>query len=216
MGMNSFAPFSKNPNCFIVQNIATSKKTIRIFDYPIVWNTSRDLLRIPGVDEADIRGSLLKGEINHKIKAQEIVVICSDIDLLQFNLAQKAFLLSAGIIHGLNADDAGGGVTEAEHETLRQLIHFIDNGPGDGFASGAIRITNPSGSPFPNDIVWYLDNTLTKKLVEKIIVYNSNQVPVTITWNMYDFDGTTILHTVVDTFAYVNNVFESSRTRTIS
>jgi hypothetical protein len=32
---------------------------------------------------------------------------------------------------------------------------------------------------------------------------------------MYDFDGVTIVHTVIDNFTYVNNVFEATRTRTI-
>ena len=64
MGMNSFAPWSKNPLCFIVQNIGTKpKKTIRIFNYPIRYGHVRDLLRIPGVSEESIRASLLKGEI---------------------------------------------------------------------------------------------------------------------------------------------------------
>lgn len=62
---------------------------------------TRDLLAIPGVSEADIRASLLKGEIRHKILAEDITVICSDIDLLQFNDDQKLFLQQAGIIKGL-------------------------------------------------------------------------------------------------------------------
>jgi hypothetical protein len=210
--MDIFAPYLKINGCFIVLNIAP--KTIKIFQYPINYLGTRDLLQIPGVAEDDIRASLLKGELNHKIRAGEIIVTCSDIDLLQFNNDQKTFLMGAGIVKGL--DVSGSGITAAEHETLRQLIHFIDSGgPADGFASGAIRITNPAG-PFPTDIVWYLDNTLTTKLVEKFIVYDVNSVPSTITWNMYDFDGVTIIHTVVDSFTYVNNVFESSRVRTIS
>lgn len=99
--MDVFAPYSKNPQCFIVHNIATCKKTIKIFQYPILYNTSRDLLRIPGVSESSIRGSLLKGEIKHKILAGEIYVLCSDIDLLQFNLEQKQFLINAGITNGI-------------------------------------------------------------------------------------------------------------------
>ena len=58
---------------------------------------TRDLMKIPGVAEDDIRVSLLKGELNHKIQQGEITVICSDIDLLQFNLQQAQFLEAAGI-----------------------------------------------------------------------------------------------------------------------
>ncbi len=102
MGMDDFAPFQKKNGCFIVRNVTPDrKKTIKIFNYPILFNTTRDLLQIPGVAEADLRASLLKGELRHKILAQDIVVECSDIDLLQFNDDQKAFLRDAGIINGL-------------------------------------------------------------------------------------------------------------------
>jgi hypothetical protein len=215
MGDNSFAPWSQNPQCFTVLNVAASKKVIKIFNYPILYGETRDLLAIPGVAEADIRASLLKGELNHKIRAGEAIVVCSDIDLLQFNLVQKSFLQGAGVVHGLDVADAGA-LTATEHETLRQLIHFIDQGPGDGFASGAFKTITPIGAAFPTTITWWIDNTQTKKLVEKIITYNANQVPTTIVWHMYDIDGTTIIHTVIDSFAYTNNVFEISRTRTIT
>lgn len=215
MGNDSFAPWSTNPNCFIVMNVAPVNKTIFIFQYPINHGASRDLLRIPGVAESDIRASLLKGELNHKIRASEIVITCSDIDLTQYNSTTLAFLQAAGVVNGLGPG-GGGGITPFEHETLRQLIHFVDNGPGDGFASGAVRITNPPGDPFPTSITWYLDATQTTKLVEKLIVYNSSQSPTTITWHMYDFDGVTIVHTVVDSFTYINGVFETKRVRAIS
>jgi hypothetical protein len=59
------------------------------------------LLAIPGIAEQDIRASLLKGELQHKILARDIVITCSDIDLLQFNEDQKQFLINSGIIDGL-------------------------------------------------------------------------------------------------------------------
>lgn len=109
MGMNTFAPYLKRNGCFIVQNISsnnnvhgpTRKKIVNIFNYPILPDQTRDLLAIPGVSESDIRASLLKGEIRHKILSKDITVICSDIDLLQFNDDQKLFLQQAGIINGL-------------------------------------------------------------------------------------------------------------------
>ena len=103
MGMDSFAPFSKNPLCFIVTNITPSKKTINIFKYPIGWGKQRDLIKIPGVSESSIRASLLKGELQHKILAGDIYVNCSDIDLIQFNNQQKQFLINAGIINGIDS-----------------------------------------------------------------------------------------------------------------
>lgn len=96
--------------CFIVENIITnSNKTIRIFDYPIPVGTTRDLLRIPGVSDSSIRASLLKGELRNKLLAGEIRVVCSDIDLIQFNDTQKTFLANAGITVGLEAGTGTGG-----------------------------------------------------------------------------------------------------------
>lgn len=214
--MDIFAYGPKINGCFIVQNIGnTPQKTIRIFNYPINYGGARDLLAIPGIGEGSIRSSLLKGELNFKIRAHEIVVLCSDVDLLQFNPDQKAFLQAAGITNGLDVSGAGG-ITEADHEVLRQIIHFVDDGPGGGFMSGAVKQTNPAGSPFPTQIVWFLDGTLTTKLVEKLITYNTNSLPITITWNVYKPDGVTIAESITDTITYTNNVFESSRVRTIS
>lgn len=214
MGMDDFAPFLKINGCFIVLNVSPQVKTISIFKYPINYQCTRDILQIPGVSEADIRASLLKGELQHKIRAKDIIVVCSDIDLLQFNMDQRAFLMGAGITNGLDASGTGGGISANEHATLRQLIHFIDEGPGDGFASGAYKIV--TGQPFPTAIVWYTSLAMTDKLVEKLITYNANKTPSVITWHMYATDGVTIIHTVTDTITYVNNAFEANRTRTIS
>lgn len=230
MGMDSFAPGRNECGKFIVRNTSPQRKTIFFFaGWPINLGCTRDLLQIPGVSEGDIYSSIMKGEIRNKLKNGDIQLVFSNIDLLQFNDCGIQYLegygFTTGVQVGYNQLDgyvqnlisggASGGLTATEHETLRQLIHFVDNGPGDGFASGAIRITSPSGSPFPTEICWFLDGTLTTKLVDKLIVYNSYKVPTTITWNMYDMDGVTIVHTVIDTFTYVNNVFESSRTRSI-
>lgn len=109
-GMDEFAPYLKKHGCFTVLNISHikgpygqkgEKKIIKIFNYPILPGETRDLLQIPGVAEADIRASLLKGELRHKILAEDIQVVCSDIDLLQFNSDQKQFLQNAGIMKGL-------------------------------------------------------------------------------------------------------------------
>jgi hypothetical protein len=109
----------------------------------------------------------------------------------------------------------GQFLTPYEHQTLRQLIHFIDEGPGDGFISGAYKVTLPSPSVFPTSIIWYEDNTMTKIIVSKTIIW-SGVVPITITWQVYNVDGVTVAHTVSDSITYTSNIFESTRTRTIS
>lgn len=126
MGNNSFGPFSSNPNCFIVRNVAPVKKTIMIFNYPINHGETRDLIKIPGVAESDIRSSLLKGELNHKIRAEEIVVLCSDIDLLQFNLDQKLLLQSAGIVNGLDITSENLAVIRRDDITLIGIVDGVN------------------------------------------------------------------------------------------
>lgn len=122
--MDEFAPYLKINGCFVVQNTSPQVKTIKIFNYPIPFNRTRDLLQIPGVAEADIRASLLKGELQHKIRSRDIVVVCSDIDLLQFNQGQKQFLQAAGIVNGLQVSSTNLDVLKKEDIIL---IGTIDN-----------------------------------------------------------------------------------------
>lgn len=111
--------------CFIVRNkITDSNKTIQIFNYPIPVGYYRDLIRIPGISEADIRASLLKGTLRNKIFAGEIEVVCSDIDLLQFNGLQKVFLQNAGIVNGLAITGDQSAVTKREDI---QLLGTVDD-----------------------------------------------------------------------------------------
>ena len=108
---------------------------------------------------------------------------------------------------------SGSGLSEAGHAALRQLIHFIDNGPAEGFSSGAYR--EIAGGVFYTSVIWYEDSTKAKMLVSKELVRNSNQTPATITWKVYDTDGSSVLATVVDTITY-SGVTETSRERAIS
>jgi len=105
-----------------------------------------------------------------------------------------------------------GGLTEAGHRTLRQLIHFIEDGPAEGFASGAYRET--TGTVFPTAVVWYESSGKTKKIVERLISWTGAN-PTTDQWKIYDTDGSTVLWVVTDTISY-SGVFETSRTRAIA
>lgn len=106
-----------------------------------------------------------------------------------------------------------GGVTESSHKALRQLIHFIDNGPADGFTTGAYR--EMTGTVFPTAIIWYTDSGKTEKIVEKTITWTGVN-PTTIAWKIYDDDvSNTLLVTVSDAISY-SGIFETSRTRTIT
>jgi hypothetical protein len=150
MGNDSFAPYSTNPNCFVVQNITTApQKTLFVFQYPINWSCSRDLMAIPGVGPDDIRASLLKGELRNKILAGEIVITCSDIDLLQFNTAELTFLQGAGVVNGLQVGYPQINVIE---QVDIQLVGAVD---------GVNTVyTIPSGvwiQSYPYKIIVYLN-----------------------------------------------------------
>lgn len=116
-----------------------------------------------------------------------------------------------GVVKGLT----GTGLSESAHRTLRQLIHFIDEGPAEGFASGAYHETLPSADPFPVSFIWWTSAAKTHKLVELTLTLNANKTPATEEWKMYDTDGATVLATVTDTISY-SGIFETTRTRTIA
>lgn len=103
-------------------------------------------------------------------------------------------------------------VDEAKHKALRDLIHFVDNGPADGFASGAFYEQTPA-TAFPTSGIWYTDNTKVDKIVELTVTYNANNTIATEVWKMYDTDGSTVLVTLTDTHVY-SGVFLSNTTRT--
>ena len=105
---------------------------------------------------------------------------------------------------------SGTGLSETSHRTLLQLIHFINEGPAEGFASGATKTV--TGTVFPTQLLWRrADST---KLVEKNTTW-TGVLPTSIEWKIYDVDGTTVLATVTDTISY-SGVFETGRTRTLT
>jgi hypothetical protein len=113
----------------------------------------------------------------------------------------------ATIVAGLVEDDNN---EDADHAALRQLIHFIDNGPAEGFASAYRENT---GGAFPSSVIWWTSPAKVSKIVEKNITY-TGAFPTSFEWKMYDTDGSTVLAVVTDTITY-SGAFESSRTRTI-
>jgi hypothetical protein len=108
-----------------------------------------------------------------------------------------------------------GGLSESQHRALRQLVHLAEEGgPYEGFASGAYyEIASPG--PFPTSFIWWTSSAKTAKIVEETVTYNSNKTIATDVWKAYDVDGTTVLVTVTDTYAY-SGVFQSSQTRVIT
>ena len=121
---SDFAYSLKYNTHFIVRNVTLDrKKTIMIFNYPINFGQTRDLLQIPGIQEADIRASLLKGVLRHKFLCHDIELVSSNIDLLQFSDKQRQWLYSFGFSEGVAI-----GIDELAQET----IDFIESQGGGG------------------------------------------------------------------------------------
>lgn len=133
--------------------------------------------------------------------------------------------LQAGSNITLTAVDIGGGVLQVKidasgttdwttHRTLRHLIHFIEEGPAEGFTSGAYREQLPSGGIFPTSVTWWESSSKLKKIVERLITWagvNATQDK----WKIYDTDGSTVLWTITDAISY-SGIVETTRTRTIT
>jgi hypothetical protein len=111
----------------------------------------------------------------------------------------------------------GGGLDSNAHRILRQLIHFIEDGPAEGFTSGAYCETTPAGSAFPTSQIWYTSSGKTAKIVEETVSYNGNKSINTDIWKMYAVDGSTVIATITDTYDYSGgNFLTPKRTRTIA
>lgn len=122
VGFNTIFP-KQCDTVFRVKNIAPNNKRVRVFTLPIKNGCVRDLMTIPHVSEADIRHSLLKGELNIKLRAKEIFVVESNIELLQFGECHLQFLIDSGITVGVDPSKLGGGGNFPY--AIKQQIHLI-------------------------------------------------------------------------------------------
>lgn len=107
---------------------------------------------------------------------------------------------------------SGADISQATHRTLRQLIHFIDDGPAEGFVSGAYRTV--TGTVFPTEIVWWESSAMLKRIVDRVMSWTGVNL-TTDQWRIYDTDGSTVIATITDAITY-SGIFETSRTRTIA
>lgn len=91
-------------------------------------------------------------------------------------------------------------INVTQHKALRDLIHFIDDGPCEGFATGAYQETTWS-TYFKTAVVWYdKSGAGKKKIVEKLITWTGMNATTKV-WKMYDA-AETLLVTVTDTLTY--------------
>jgi hypothetical protein len=103
-----------------------------------------------------------------------------------------------------------GGISAAQHKSLRDIIHFIDEGPGDGFPSGTYK--EILGGLYPTSVTWY-DSSAPgkKKILEKIYTW-TGATASPIVWNIYDA-AEVLLLALTDTITY-SGILEISRIRT--
>lgn len=124
-------------------------------------------------------------------------------------------VLNPGGNEQLRIDTTGSsGLTPEQHEILRQLIHFLDEGPGHGFANPVYKVV--TGGLFPTRIDWFVDAGLTLRVFSKLInrtgPSGSLVKPNPITYIVYQSDGTTPAQTATDTVTY-SGIAEVGRTR---
>jgi hypothetical protein len=158
-------------------------------------------------DCVELRGLFLQPETGSK--DENVAVWRTGDDLIFCDITTGV----ESTLSDLLATASGSGVTANQHKALRDIIHFVDDGPGDGFASGAYR--EIVGQPFPTSITWYESNTKAEKIYETTITRPSVAKPTPIVHKMYGTDGTTVVVTIQDDITY-DGLFEINRTRTIS
>jgi hypothetical protein len=159
----------------------------------------------PQEDALEARGYFIQDETN---RDENVMVSRSGDDMTFKDVSNPVEKTLTELLAG------AGGLTEAAHRALRQLIHFIGNGPAEGFASGAFfQVT---GTVFPTAEIWYVVGSTPPagKIVELLTTWSGAQKTQE-QWKMYDTDGSTVLVTVTDVISY-SGVFETGRVRTIA
>lgn len=161
VGLNNWIQRS-DINKFIVKNIAPKGKCIRIFQYPIDNGSTFDLMTIPFIAEADIRLSLLKGELYLRLKNKEIEIVESDVDLLQFNDGQKEFLKQSGITKGIDVADSVRQTYELAWSVYDWYLDGTNgNDENDGTSTEtALKTGMGLAEKLGPNIEWYHDVTI--------------------------------------------------------
>lgn len=138
---NTFASGSSQNTSFIIKNTAPGPKKLTVMGQPIQPGQSIDLMKVPGIGEAEIRASLVKGELQKRLASGYLTVVFSDIDLTQYNSSQQVFLKDHGVNQGINqvafGDPPGNG-------SWSQTQWYIDPANVTGNASDANKGDDPT------------------------------------------------------------------------
>lgn len=181
-------------------------------------SSNKSLIRYDKIRKAD--------DLNDQKTASEIQAALSasvtQEDLQEYLLSQVKRIIFGDAAGTWNTDFVGAGIsplvtaqTADTHKTLRQLIHFLDDGPGDGFSATATK--EVIGGMFPTEIRW--KDASGHLIVKKTITRSGGGATVVkpnpIVWQVYASDGSTVLATATDVLVY-SGISETGRTRTFS
>lgn len=151
--MSQFA-FGTNQNLkFVIKNITNTfpkPRDIKVFELKIRPGQSVNLLNVPGVTEDSINASLFKGELKNKIQAGHITVTESNIELLQYDAAQKTFLQNAGVSVGLEP-----GTPLPSSGTNASAVSASDG--ANGWIVRQLTMNDITASAYSSQQVWYVD-----------------------------------------------------------
>jgi hypothetical protein len=175
------------------------------WEHPATGGTQTDTFDTeidPNEDAPDCRATYYQNDTSNDTN----VYVSRDSNDLVFKDSANTLKTLSDLVAGT------GGLTADQHKALHQLIHFIGDGPADGFTSGAFREMTWSGIN-PTDVIWYTDSGKTQKIVERNLTWTGINL-TTDAWKMYNDSGTLIV-TVSDSITY-SGILEDDRTRTIT
>lgn len=123
---------------FTIKNVSPSRKTINLFGRRIKFGELVDLLAIPEISEDDIRSSLIKGELANKIRKNAIKIASTNINLIQFDSEQLAFINSASLsgLDLLGTSANGNGNLALDNIAALSAVNDVN------LNNGAVYFTN--------------------------------------------------------------------------
>jgi hypothetical protein len=224
-----FATFSAD-DVVVGPNALSPKNLVGIVDAttrgPILDSGGK---RIWGLfqSESAVDGSTLTGVTPNRAQISFVVmnatgdgfqlVVAVDMNGKSFNYysVERGYLLTSNE-QDFFQESGASDLTADQHKTLRQLIHFLDDGPGDGFSTNPYFEPKNGAGPWNYGGVWWESSLKLKKLAEKTVNRNANKTPSTVIWMVYAADGS-LLITATDTYAYTGgSITPDSVTRSFS
>jgi hypothetical protein len=181
---------------FIVRNISNNNQCIHIFNVPINCGQEYDLMKISYISEIDIKNSLLKGELYTKISQNQIIVVESNITLIQFDDVQKEFLQSAGISIGIVGASADSS-TPSDEYTEEEIANIIDEQilqiPDATLSSKGLAtaeyISKINTLPTSTNYSGTVASGETQSILSTISISASSNVFIEIDFNIHGYNG---------------------------